>query len=63
MEVDDVEQREKIKVWIEFKDGKTVCICKRDKKKCSKKKCVSDVVERDKFYGWEQAFRQNRYGK
>lgn len=58
-----MEETEKIKVWIEFRNGTTVCICKRDKKKCKKKTCIADVVERDKFYGWEQTFRQNRYGK
>lgn len=58
-----MDEKEKIKVWIDFKDGKTVCICKRDRKKCNSKRCVRDVVERDRFYGWEETFRQNRYGK
>lgn len=54
--------KEKIKVYIDWQDGKTVCICKRSKKMCNKK-CEPDVVERDKFYGWEETFKQNRYGK
>lgn len=57
-----METKEKIKVYIDFQDGKTVCICKRSRKGCNKK-CEPDVVERDKFYGWEKIFRQNRYGK
>ncbi len=38
------------------KDGKTVCICPRCKKKCSKQ-CRPEVVERDKFRGWEDCFK------
>lgn len=57
-----MENKEKIKVYIDWQNGKTVCICKRSKKKCNKK-CEPDVVERDKFYGWEETFKQNRYGK
>lgn len=57
-----METKELIKVYIDFKDGKCVCICKRSKKRCNKK-CTPDVVERDKFYGWEDTFKVNRYGK
>lgn len=53
---------EYIKVFIDYKDGKTVCICKRDKKRC-KKQCTPDVVERDKYRDWEDTFYQDRYGK
>ncbi len=58
-----MESKEKIKVFICFEDGKTVCICKRSKRKCNNPKCEPDVVERDRYYGWQQTFRQNRYGK
>ncbi len=54
--------KELIKVYIDFRDGKTVCICKRSKKRCNKQ-CTPDVVERDKFYGWEKTFAVDRYGK
>jgi hypothetical protein len=57
-----METIEKIPVYIDFKDGRTVCICKQGKKKCNKH-CVPDIVERDKFYDWESTFYQNRYGK
>ncbi|MBQ6052995.1 MAG: hypothetical protein IJQ80_01650 [Clostridia bacterium] len=53
---------EYIKVFIDYKDGKTACICKRDHKRC-KKKCTPDVVERDKYRDWEDTFYQDRYGK
>lgn len=57
-----METKELIKVYIDFRDGKTVCICKRSKKRCNKQ-CTPDVVERDKFYGWEKTFKVDRYGK
>lgn len=57
-----METKEKIKVFIRYENGKTVCICPRDKKRCGHK-CEPDVVERDKFRGWEETFRRNRYGK
>lgn len=53
---------EYIKVYIDHKDGKTVCICKRDNKGC-KKNCTPDVVERDRYRGWEDTFKVNKYGK
>lgn len=55
---------EYIKVFIKYQEGRTVCICKRDKKRCSSgKECYPDVVERDKYRGWQDTFRQDRYGK
>ena len=57
-----MEPKEFIKVYIDFKNGRTVCICKRSKKRC-KKDCIPDVVERDKFYGWQDTFKVDRYGK
>ena len=53
---------EYIKVHIDFRDGKTVCICKASNKRCGKS-CPTDVVERDKYRGWEDTFRVNKYGK
>ena len=54
-------EREKIKVYIDFKDGKTVCICKRSQKKC-KKDCTPDEVERDRYAGWQSTMNRDRYG-
>lgn len=53
---------EYVKVYIDFENGRTACICKRDNKGCSKH-CTPDVVERDKYRGWEDTFRVNKYGK
>lgn len=57
-----METNEKIKVFIRYENGKTVCICARNNKKCNRK-CDPDVVERDKFRGWEKTFHRDRYGK
>lgn len=57
-----MEATEKIKVFARIENGKTVCICTRNNKRC-KRKCEPDIVERDKFRGWERTFRRNRYGK
>ena len=59
-----METTEKIKVYIEFEGGKTTCICKRRKgKKPCNPKCEPDVVERDKYRGWQETMKQNRYGR
>ena len=57
-----METKEKIKVYIDVQDGKTVCICKRSKKRCGKN-CEPDVVERDKCAEWQSTFHRDRYGK
>ena len=56
-----MKQKELIKVYIDFKDGKTVCICKRSHKMCDKA-CQPDVVERDRYAGWKSTMNTNRYG-
>ena len=53
---------ESIKVFVDYENGKTVCICQRDRKRCDKL-CVPDVVERDRYRGWEDAFHVDKYGK
>lgn len=57
-----METKEKVKVFIRIENGKTLCICHRGAKKCNRK-CEPDVVERDKFRGWEETMRRNKYGK
>lgn len=57
-----MQKREKIKVFIDYQNGQTVCICKRSHKVCNKH-CIPDVVERDKYRGWRQTFNVNKYGK
>lgn len=53
---------ERIKVYANIVDGKTVCICHAGKKGCAKK-CPREIVTRDKYYGWEKTFRRNKYGE
>lgn len=57
-----METKEKLKVYADIVDGKTTCMCLRSKKKCGKF-CSKEIVERDKFAGWEDTFRRDRYGK
>lgn len=57
-----METKEKIKVFIDFQNGKTVCIYKRSRKRCGKD-CSPEVVERDKFAEWERTFHRDRFGK
>lgn len=57
-----MEEKEKIKVFVDIQNGKTVCICRRSNKKCGKK-CEPDVVERDRFADWESAFHRDKYGR
>ena len=53
---------EYIKVYVDHKNGQTVCICKRSKKMCHKH-CTPEIVERDKYRGWQDLFNVDRYGK
>ena len=53
---------ERIKVYANIVDGRTVCICHAGKKGCGNN-CTREIVTRDKYYGWEKTFRRNRYGK
>jgi len=55
-------EKELIEVYIRTEAGKTVCICERSHKMCDKK-CECDIVERDRFRGWQDVMRVNKYGK
>ena len=57
-----MEKKEFIKVYIDIRDGRTVCVCHKNRKKC-KKPCQEDVLERDKFYGWGKTMWRDKYGK
>jgi len=56
-----METTEKIKVFIKIKDGKTVCICSRGHRLCAEE-CEKAVVKRDKYTGWLETMKQDRYG-
>lgn len=55
--------KEKIPVFIQFRNGKTTCICKRKRTCKYGAECVKDVVERDRYNGWREAFKQDKYGR
>nr|DAG20450.1 MAG TPA: hypothetical protein [Caudoviricetes sp.]DAM01595.1 MAG TPA: hypothetical protein [Caudoviricetes sp.]DAO07008.1 MAG TPA: hypothetical protein [Caudoviricetes sp.] len=57
-----MQEQEKIPVWVQIVNGKTVCICHRGRKGC-KKPCEKDVVTRDKFAGWQGVMRRDRFGR
>lgn len=58
-----MKDKEQIKVFARVENGRTVCICKRDGKRCKRKGCSPEVVERDRFAEWGDTFRRDRYGK
>ena len=55
--------KETLKVYIEFKGGKIVCICMRSAKGCRSRHCIKDCVTRDMFEDVKGCFEQNRFGK
>lgn len=57
-----MKDKEVLKVFIDWKDGKTVCICLRSRRRCGKN-CSKAVVERDLYRGWYKTFQQDKYGK
>ena len=57
-----MEEVEKIPVYIRIEKGRTVCVCHRGRKGCSRK-CEADTVTRDKFDGWRSIMERDRYGK
>lgn len=58
-----MKDKERIKVSTRIENGRTVCICKRDRKRCGRRGCSPEVVERDRFAEWEDTFHRDRYGK
>jgi len=57
-----MQEKERIPVFADIVNGKTVCLCHRDAKGCSKK-CEKDFVERDRFEAWERTMQRDIYGK
>jgi len=57
-----VEEKEKIKVYVDLQNGKCVCICLKSKKGCDKN-CSSDTVTRDRFAGWKRTMLRDRFGR
>ena len=63
VEEEQMDTKETLKVYIEFKAGRTVCICLRSAKGCRSRHCIKDCVTRDKFEDVKGCFEQNRFGK
>ena len=57
-----MELSERIPVYVYYRNGRTVCICKRDNKRCDRE-CAEDIVERDKFRDWEETMNRDKYGR
>lgn len=57
-----MQEHELIPVYIRIESGKTVCLCPLKKKRC-KRECERDVVSRDRFDGWMQTMKRNKYGR
>lgn len=51
--LNDMEDLEKIEVYIKLNKGKTECMCPVKNKKCSRE-CERDVVFRDRYFEWEK---------
>jgi hypothetical protein len=56
-----LKEKERIHVFVDIVNGRTVCICTARNKGC-KKQCERDVVERDLFRGWDSTMR-DKYGR
>ena len=57
-----MQTEEKIPVYIKIIDGKTVCVCHARIKKCNRS-CTRDIVTRDKFEGWKETMRRDKFGR
>lgn len=57
-----MQEKERIKVYIQTAGGKTVCMCMRSRKGCDKP-CEKDVVTRDRYEDWKSTMCRNKYGR
>lgn len=57
-----MDSSEKIRVYVRIVKGRTVCICHAGSKRC-RRSCEKTTVERDRFEGWEQVMRRDRFGR
>lgn len=58
-----MQEQELVKVFVRVVDGKTICICHRRHKKCDSKECTEDEVTRDRFRGWKDTMKRDRFGR
>lgn len=57
-----MKQKEYLKVFIDFQDGKVKCMRLRSCRRCNKP-CFPETVERDKYRGSKQLCYVDKYGK
>lgn len=57
-----MKEKEQIKVYVKVVKGQTVCICCKSAKGCADS-CELDIVERDRFRGWESTMKRDRFGR
>ena len=50
-----MDEKEVLKVFVDWRDGETRCICLRSHKR--------DIVERDLYRDWKAAFKQDKFGR
>ena len=55
-------EKEAIEVYVKVEGGKTLCVCPKSKKHC-KHDCELDILERDRYRGWEETMHRDKYGK
>lgn len=54
---------EKIPVYIRIEKGITVCVCHAAKRCGHSRGCHRDTLLRDRYAGWRNTMRKDRYGK
>jgi len=56
-----MKERETIPVYARIVNGRTLCICIKG---CDRmQNCERDIVERDRFRGWQETMKRDRYGR
>lgn len=53
---------QKLNVFIRYENGVVTCMCLRRNRKCLHY-CEKETVLRDKYFGWIDTFKQDKYGK
>ena len=58
-----MKEKEQIPVRVKVINGKTVCICICIKGCNRAQYCEPDMVVRDRFRGWQETMKRDKYGK
>ncbi len=57
-----MKNKEKLKVLIKYENGKAVCLCLKEHRRCGCD-CETEIVLRDLYFGWKETFYQDKFGK